>query len=209
MNLIEKKTGTWHYFKMSTKISATLKKQFLFKTQQLADLEQKLMEAGGTLNAGFSWIQKKSKKKNRKSWIVKIFKATYTPWINLVFIFILLLNFPKEKRKKYPQIYLMRNGGNVFSCQLLYNGVKKESEARLNFLLFFFFFLYFLFFWKAALVLDYRCVHGKILFICLLWLLRSKKRTTSQARGWKSTPIIVYIRRIQNYVIFNPHIFFL
>lgn len=118
---------------------------------------------------------KKSIKKSRKSWIVKIFKATYTPWINLVFIFILLLNFPKEKRKKYPQIYLRRDGGNVFSCQLLYNGVEKESEARLNFLLFFFFSLYFLFFWKAALVLDYRCVHGKILFVCLLWLLRSKK----------------------------------
>lgn len=117
--------------------------------------------------------------------------------------------FPKEKRKKYPQIYRRRDGGNVFSFQLLYNGVEKEFEARLNFLLFFFFFLYFWFFWKAALVLDYRCVHGKILFICLLWLLRSKKRTTSQARGWKSTPIIVYIRRIQNYVIFNPHIFFL
>lgn len=48
---------------MSTKISATLKKQFLFKTQQLAELEQKLMEAGGTLNAEFSWIQKKSLKK--------------------------------------------------------------------------------------------------------------------------------------------------
>lgn len=65
---------------MSTKISATLKKKFLFKTQQLAELEQKLMEAEGTLNAGFSWIQKKvKKKKNRKSWIVKIFKATYTP----------------------------------------------------------------------------------------------------------------------------------
>lgn len=66
---------------MSTKISDTLKKQFLFKTQQLAELEQKLMEAEGTLNAGFSWIQKKKfkKKKPRKSWIVKIFKATYTP----------------------------------------------------------------------------------------------------------------------------------
>lgn len=66
---------------MSTKISATLKKkQFLFKTQQLAELEQKLMEAEGTLNAEFSWIQKKvKKKKSRKSWIVKIFKATYTP----------------------------------------------------------------------------------------------------------------------------------
>lgn len=48
---------------MSTKISATLKKQFLFKTQQLAELEQKLMEAEGTLNAEFSWIQKKVKKK--------------------------------------------------------------------------------------------------------------------------------------------------
>lgn len=46
---------------MSTKISATLKKkQFLFKTQQLAELEQKLMEAEGTLNAEFSGIQKKS-----------------------------------------------------------------------------------------------------------------------------------------------------
>lgn len=65
---------------MSTKISATLKKQFLFKTQQLAELEQKLMEAGGTLNAEYkSWIQKKKLKKSRKSWIVKIFKATYTP----------------------------------------------------------------------------------------------------------------------------------
>lgn len=64
---------------MSTKISATLKKkQFLFKTQQLAELEQKLMEAEGTLNAEFSWIQKKVEK-SRKSWIVKIFKATYTP----------------------------------------------------------------------------------------------------------------------------------
>lgn len=123
----------------------------------------------------FLGYKKKVLKKTRKSWIVKIFKATYTPWINLVFYFILLLNFPKEKRKKYPQIYLRRDGGNVFSFQLLYNGVEKESEARLNFLLFFFFFLYFLFFWKAALVLDYRCVHGKILFICLLWLLRSKK----------------------------------
>lgn len=52
---------------MSTKISATLKKnQFLFKTQQLAELEQKLMEAEGTLNAGFSWIQKKVKKKKQE-----------------------------------------------------------------------------------------------------------------------------------------------
>lgn len=65
---------------MSTKISATLKKKVLFKTQQLAELEQKLMEAGGTLNAEYkSWIQKKKLKKSRKSWIVKIFKATYTP----------------------------------------------------------------------------------------------------------------------------------
>lgn len=44
---------------MSTKIPTTLKKQFLFKTQQLAELEQKLMEAEGTLIAEFSWIQKK------------------------------------------------------------------------------------------------------------------------------------------------------
>lgn len=118
---------------------------------------------------------KKSIKKSRKSWIVKIFKATYTPWINLVFYFYFIAEFSKGEKKKSPQIYLRRDGGNVFSCQLLYNGVEKESEARLNFLLFFFFFLYFLFFWKAALVLDYRCVHGKILFVCLLWLLRSKK----------------------------------
>lgn len=60
--------------------------------------------------------------------------------------FILLPNFPKEKRKKYPQIYLRRDGGNVFSCQLLYNGVEKEFEARLDFLLVFFFFLYFFIF---------------------------------------------------------------
>lgn len=118
---------------------------------------------------------KKKVKKSRKSWIVKIFKATYTPWINLVFYFYFIAEFSKGEKKKFPQIYLRRDGGNVFSCQLLYNGVEKESEARLNFLLFFFFFLHFLFFWKAALVLDYWCVHGKILFICLLWLLRSKK----------------------------------
>lgn len=48
-------------------------------TQQLAELEQKLMEAEGTLNAEQSWIQKKKLKKSKKSWIVKIFKPTYTP----------------------------------------------------------------------------------------------------------------------------------
>lgn len=134
------------------------------------------MEAEGTLNAGFSWIQKKvKKKKNRKSWIVKIFKATYTPWINLVFYFYFIAEFSKGEKKKISTNISEERWRKLFSCQLLYNGVEKESEARLNFLLFFFFFLYFWFFWKAALVLDYRCVHGKILFICLLWLLRSKK----------------------------------
>lgn len=119
--------------------------------------------------------KKKSLKKAGRAGLYRYSKLHIRHESILFFIFILLLNFPKKKRKKYPQIYLRRDGGNVFSCQLLYNGVEKESEARLNFLLFFFFFLYFLFFWKAALVLDYRCVHGKILFICLLWLLRSKK----------------------------------
>lgn len=60
---------------------------------------------------------------------MRIFKVT--PRINLVFIFILLLNFPKERSEKYPQIFEERWRKCIFVS------VERESEARLNFLLFF------------------------------------------------------------------------
>lgn len=67
------------------------------------------------------------------------------------FYFSFIAEFSKGEKKKFPQIYLRRDGGNVFSCQLLYNGVEKESEARLNFLLFFFLLPLFFYFFGRPL----------------------------------------------------------
>lgn len=92
--------------------------------------------------------------------------------------------FQRREDKKYPQIFEERWRKCIFVS------VERESEARLNFLLFFvllpWFFIIIIFF---CCFCDYWCVRGKILWVGLLWLLMSKKRTTSQARGWKSTPI--------------------
>lgn len=93
--------------------------------------------------------------------------------------------FQRREDKKYPQIFEERWRKCIFVS------VERESEARLNFLLFFvllpWFFIIIIFFFCCFC--DYWRVRGKILWVGLLWLLMSKKRTTSQARGWKSTPI--------------------
>lgn len=92
--------------------------------------------------------------------------------------------FQRREDKKYPQIFEERWRKCIFVS------VERESEARLNFLLFFV-----LLPWFFIII---------IFFLLLLWLLMCswedslsglvmttyvKKRTTSQARGWKSTPI--------------------
>lgn len=75
----------------------------------------------------FHGYKKKFKKKQEELDCKDIQNYIYAMNQSCFLFFILLLNFSKEKRKKYPQIYLRRDGGNVFSCQLLYNGVEKES----------------------------------------------------------------------------------
>lgn len=92
--------------------------------------------------------------------------------------------FQRREDKKYIQIFEERWRKCIFVS------VERESEARLNFLLFFV-----LLPWFFIII---------IFFLLLLWLLMCswedslsglvmttyvKKRTTSQARGWKSTPI--------------------
>lgn len=92
--------------------------------------------------------------------------------------------FQRREDKKYPQIFEERWRKCIFVS------VERESEARLNFLLFFV-----LLPWFFIII---------IFFLLLLWLLMCswedslsglvmttyvKKRTTSQARGWKSTPM--------------------
>lgn len=93
--------------------------------------------------------------------------------------------FQRREDKKYPQIFEERWRKCIFVS------VERESEARLNFLLFF-------------VLLPWFFIIIIIFFLLLLWLLTCswedslsglvmttyvKKRTTSQARGWKSTPI--------------------
>lgn len=79
--------------------------------------------------------------------------------------------FQRREDKKYPQIFEERWRKCIFVS------VERESEARLNFLLFFvllpwFFYYYYFFF---CCFCDYWCVHGKIHWVGLLWLLMSKK----------------------------------
>lgn len=94
--------------------------------------------------------------------------------------------FQKREDKKYLQIFEERWRKCIFVS------VERESEAiKVKFSFVFcssslIFYYYYFFF---CCFCDYWCVHGKIHWVGLLWLLMSKKRTTSQAREWKSTPI--------------------
>lgn len=91
---------------MSTKISATLKKQFLFKTQQLAELEQKLMEAEGTLNAEFSGIQKKSFKKNQEELDCKDIQSYIYAMNQSCFLFLFYCRIFQRRKEKNIHKYI-------------------------------------------------------------------------------------------------------